>query len=45
MKYREEADYNPSYVFTKEDYAGFKREAEGLFGQIMERLRTDGMVE
>ena len=45
MKYREEADYNPSYVFTKDDYAGFKREADSFFGQIMQCLRADGMVE
>ena len=45
MKYREEADYNPSYVFAKDDYARFKREAEGLFGQIIEYLRAEGMVE
>jgi uncharacterized protein (UPF0332 family) len=27
MKYREEADYNPSYVFTTDDYEDFRREA------------------
>lgn len=25
LKYREEADYNPSYVFTEEDFAGLKK--------------------
>jgi uncharacterized protein (UPF0332 family) len=30
MKYREEADYNPSYVFTGEDFIDFKKEAEKL---------------
>jgi hypothetical protein len=30
MKYREEADYNPSYVFTREDFVEFKNEAEAL---------------
>src|SRR3990172_1979576 len=27
MKYREEADYNPTYTFTKEDFTEFKKEA------------------
>lgn len=45
MKYREEADYNPSYVFTKEDYARFKVEADSLFELIIECLRKEGMVE
>jgi len=45
MKYREEADYNPSYVFTKDDYGHFKREADSLFGRIIECLRKEGMVE
>jgi uncharacterized protein (UPF0332 family) len=45
MKYREEADYNPSYVFTKDDYARFKLEADSLFEKIMECLRKEGMVE
>jgi len=30
MKYREEADYNPSYIFTKEDFYKFRKEAEIL---------------
>jgi len=45
MKYREEADYNPSYVFTKDDYAQFKVEADSLFELIIECLRKEGMVE
>jgi uncharacterized protein (UPF0332 family) len=45
MKYREEADYNPSYVFTKDDYTRFKVEAGSLFELILERLRKEGMVE
>ncbi|MGB9811906.1 MAG: HEPN domain-containing protein [Dictyoglomus turgidum] len=28
MKYREEADYNPFYVFSKEDFLSYKEEAE-----------------
>ena len=34
MKYREEADYNPSYIFIKEDFVEFKKEAEGLANKI-----------
>lgn len=30
MKYREEADYNPSYSFTKEDFIELRKEAEEL---------------
>jgi uncharacterized protein (UPF0332 family) len=45
MKYREEADYNPSYVFTKDDYTQFKVEADSLFELIIEHLRKEGMVE
>ena len=26
MKYREEADYNPSYTFTREDFIKFKKQ-------------------
>jgi len=28
MKYREEADYNPFYVFSKEDFLSYKEEAK-----------------
>jgi len=28
MKFREEADYNPISMFTKEDFVAFKGEAE-----------------
>ncbi|MBI5874643.1 MAG: HEPN domain-containing protein [Deltaproteobacteria bacterium] len=34
MKYREEADYNPSYEFTKEDFIELKKETEELAGDI-----------
>jgi hypothetical protein len=34
MKYREEADYNPSYIFTREDFIEFKNEAEILIQKI-----------
>ncbi len=39
MKYREEADYNPSYIFTKEDFVKFKKEAEELSDKIKVYLR------
>lgn len=41
MKYREEADYNPSYVFTKNDYAGFKEEAVVLHDSITKFLEKE----
>ncbi len=39
MKYREEADYNPSYSFTTEDFKNFKNDAEALIKKIMDHLR------
>jgi len=39
MKYREEADYNPSYIFTKEDFIEFKKEAEHLADDISNYLK------
>jgi len=39
MKYREEADYNPSYVFTREDFIGLKKEAEGVINKITSYLK------
>ena len=44
MKYRGEADYNASYVFTKQDYQDFKRQAEELFGTIRNILSQEGLV-
>lgn len=41
MKYREEADYNPSYVFTKEDFIEFKKEAEKLTDKIRDYLKRN----
>lgn len=38
MKYREEADYNPSYMFTKEDFVEFKKDAEELSNKIKNYL-------
>ncbi|MEI8173297.1 MAG: HEPN domain-containing protein [Deltaproteobacteria bacterium] len=38
MKFREEADYNPVSMFTKEDYIAYRREAEHLTAAIREYL-------
>jgi uncharacterized protein (UPF0332 family) len=42
MKYREEADYNPSYSFTPQDYRGMRQEAEALADKVSEHLRQEG---
>jgi uncharacterized protein (UPF0332 family) len=34
MKFREEADYNPSYIFSKEDFKDLAKEADNLFLKI-----------
>ena len=39
MKFREEADYNPSYTFANEDFIEFKKEAEELTDKIRKYLR------
>ncbi|MCI2424482.1 HEPN domain-containing protein [Candidatus Acetothermia bacterium] len=44
MKYREEADYNPSYIFTKEDFVEFKKEAEELSNKIKGYLKEKGYL-
>ena len=38
MKFREEADYNPVSMFTKEDYIAYRGEAEHLTTAIREYL-------
>jgi uncharacterized protein (UPF0332 family) len=40
MKFREEADYNPSYTFAPEDFAEFKSEAEGVIQKITNYLKS-----
>lgn len=42
MKYREEADYNPAYVFTLEDFIELRGEADELSGQIRTYLKEKG---
>lgn len=44
MKYREEADYNPSYMFTKEDFVEFKKDAEQLSNKIADYLKEMGYL-
>jgi uncharacterized protein (UPF0332 family) len=44
MKYREEADYNPSYSFTPQDFLSMRQEAETLADQIQEHLRREGYL-
>lgn len=44
MKYREEADYNPSYIFTSEDFIEFKTEAEALTDKIKGYLMEKGYL-
>jgi len=40
MKLREEADCNPSYTFTSEDFAEFKSEAEEVIQKITHYLKN-----
>jgi len=40
MKFRQEADYNPSYTFTPEDFTEFKSEAEEAIQKITNYLNN-----
>lgn len=44
MKYREEADYNPSFLFTKEDFINFIKESEELVAKINNYLKEEGYL-
>jgi hypothetical protein len=44
MKYREEADYNPSYTFTREDFIELKKEAESVIHKITSYLKEKGYL-
>lgn len=44
-KYRQEADYNPTYVFRLNDYNDFREEAEEVVGQILAYLKDKGYVK
>ncbi len=44
MKYREEADYNPVYKFTKEDFIEFKKDVEEVTDRIKAYLEEKGYL-
>jgi len=44
MKYREEADYNPSYVFAGQDYSALRRDLDMLIGRIQQHLKARGYL-
>jgi uncharacterized protein (UPF0332 family) len=44
MKYREEADYNPTYPFSREDFIGLRAEVDELSGQIGYYLKSKGYL-
>ena len=45
MKLREEADYNPAYFFTAEEFQSFREEAEELSRRIRTFLESSGYLE
>ena len=44
MKLREEADYNPSYVFTQDDIEELQQEAKGFSSLLKDYLVREGWV-
>ena len=44
MRYREEADYNPSHRFSSEDFVECRDEARKLSGQIHDHLEDMGYL-
>jgi hypothetical protein len=42
MKYREEADYNPSYTFTRQDFDELLIAAQTLYAKINRHLEKEG---
>ena len=44
MKFREEADYNPSYSFSPEDFTEYKSEVEGVIQKITNYLNNKGYL-
>ena len=44
MKYRQEADYNPSYMFSSEDYMEFKQEVVIVLQKISTWLEQEGYL-
>lgn len=45
MKFREEADYNPSYTFSDEDVHALQDEAAAASARITELIRQSGFLE
>lgn len=45
MKYRQEADYNPSYVFHPGDYEDFRKDAERRCKFLEKTLRKMGYLD
>lgn len=39
MKYREEADYNPAYIFTEDDFVALRQEAAELSEKVKAYLK------
>jgi len=44
QKYRQEADYASTYVFTPSDYLEFSRDAEQLQTKIENHIKTEGYL-
>jgi hypothetical protein len=44
MKYREEADYNPAYLFSKEDYKDLRKSAMELNEKIKDFLHKNDYI-
>lgn len=44
MKLREEADYNPSYTFTVEDYCQFRNEVSAVSEKVKKILKDNGSL-
>ena len=44
MKFREEADYNPAYTFTEEDYKEFLKDVADVAGNIRRYLSDAGTI-
>ena len=44
MKYGEEADYNPSYEFTEDDFRELMSESMNLQTKIVEYLKRKGQA-
>ena len=45
MKYREEADYNPAYSFTEEDFIEFRKEAAKAAEEVQVYLTQEKYIQ